>query len=221
MYRRVGWCGVLDRRPGVSPKLITAILILGLGVIVVRRRSVGIVLLAAQSLALSIGALDLASERSTEFLVASFVLLTKAVVLPALLFTVMRRTDESRLVTPAAGPLVRLTGAGAVALLTTVLVPPLGLGDRQTEQTAVALVLVGIAIVVGRRPAFFQLLGLIVAENGLSLLAVSVPDGLPHVIELGALFDLVLFVSVAAAFAHRIHSELGTGDTELLQALRD
>ena len=34
-------------------------------------------------------------------------------------------------------------GAGAVALLAVALVPPLGLGDPQTEQTAVALVLVG------------------------------------------------------------------------------
>jgi hydrogenase-4 membrane subunit HyfE len=81
-------------------------------------------------------------------------------------------------------------------------------------------VLVGIAIVVARRPVFFQLLGLIVAENGLSLLAVSVPGGLPYVIELGALFDLALVVTVAAAFTTRIHSELGTGDTELLRGLR-
>ena len=65
--------------------------------------------------------------------------------------------------------------------------------------------LVGIAIVVARRPAFMQMLGLLVAENGLSLLAVSVPGGLPYVIELGALFDLVLVVTVAAAFTQRIH----------------
>jgi hydrogenase-4 component E len=201
--------------------LVTAVLILGLGVIVVRRRSMAIVLLAAQSFALGLGALDLASERSDEFLIASFVLLVKAIVLPALLFELVRRTPKQRPVTPVAGPLARLAGAGAVALLATVLVPPLGLGDAQTEQTAVALVLVGIAIVVVRRPAFFQLLGLVVAENGLSLLAVSVPGGLPYVIELGALFDLALVVTVAAAFAHRIHRDRGTGDTDLLRALRD
>jgi hydrogenase-4 component E len=101
------------------------------------------------------------------------------------------------------------------------LVPRLGLSSAHTERTAVALLLVGVAIVVARRPALFQLLGLIVAENGLSLLAVSVPGGLSYVIELGALFDLVLVVTVAAAFAHRIHAELGTGDTELLRGLRD
>ena len=138
-----------------------------------------------------------------------------------LLLALMRVTRERRLVAPAAPALTRLAGAGAVALAAVVLVPPLGLDDPQTEQTAVALVLVGIAIVGARRPLLFQLLGLVVAENGLSLLAVSVPGGLPYVIELGALFDLALVVTVAAAFAQRIHGELGTGDTELLRILRD
>jgi hydrogenase-4 membrane subunit HyfE len=196
----------------MSTALVSLILALGFGVIVVRRRSIAIVLLGAQSLALSIGALELSSGRSDSFLVASFVLLSKAVVLPVLLYALMRRTREARLV---------VAGAGALALFAVVVVPPLGLGNTHTEHTAVALVLIGIAIVVARRPAFFQLLGLIVAENGLSLLAVSVPGGLSYVIELGALFDLALVVTVAAAFAQRIHSELGTGDTELLRALRD
>jgi hydrogenase-4 component E len=205
----------------VSSALVAAIFALGLSVIVVRRRSIAIALMGAQSLLLGIGALSLAPGRSSDFLVAGIVLLTKALVLPVLLYVVMRRTREPRMVAPAAGPLLRLAGAAAVALLAAVLVPPLGVGDAQTEQTSVALVLVGIAIVVARRPALFQLLGLIVAENGLSLLAVSVPGGLPYVIELGALFDLALVVTVAAAFVQRIHGELGTGDTELLRGLRD
>jgi len=205
----------------VSGALVTVILLCGLGVIVVRRRSAAIALVAAQSLALGAGALGLASGRSSDFLVASVVLLAKAVALPALLLVVMRRTREPRLVAPAAPALARLAGAGAVAFAAVALVPPLGLGDAHTEHTAVALVLVGIAIVVARRPAFLQLIGLIVAENGLSLLAVSVPGGLSYVVELGALFDLALVVTVALAFTQRIHLELGTGDTELLRGLRD
>ena len=105
------------------------------------------------------------------------------------------------------------------ALVTVILL--LGLGNSHTEHAAVALVLIGIAIVVARRPLLFQLLGLIVAENGLALLAVSVPGGLSYVVEIGALFDLAMVVTVAAAFAHRIHVELGTGDTERLGGLRD
>jgi hydrogenase-4 component E len=205
----------------MSDALVTAILALGLAVVVVRRRSVAIALVSAQSLLLGAGALELAGERGSDYLVASIVLAVKAIAIPVLLFAVLRRTREQRLVAPASGPLVRLAGAGALALLSVALVPPLGLGDPHTERTAVALVFVGAAIVVARRPALLQLVGLIVAENGLSLLAVSVPGGLPYVIELGALLDLVLVVTVAAAFTRRIHGELGTGDTELLRGLRD
>ncbi|HEX6024070.1 MAG TPA: NADH-quinone oxidoreductase subunit K [Solirubrobacter sp.] len=205
----------------MSTTLITIVLALGLGVAVVRRRSLAIALVAAQSLAIGVGALDLTPERSSEFLVAAIVLIVKAVALPALLFVVLRRTREPRLVAAAAGPLMRLAGAAAAALLAVVLLPPLGIGDERAEQTAVALVLVGISIVIARRPALLQLLGLIVAENGIALLAVSVPEGLPYVIELGALFDLALVVAVAAAFTRRIYEEFGTGDTELLRGLRD
>lgn len=205
----------------MSSALVVAIVGLGLGVIVVQRRTIGIALIAAQSLALGIGALGLASGRSHDFLVASIVLLAKAAVLPAVLLVVVGRIREPRLIAPAAPALVRLAAAGAVAFAAGWLVPPLGLGDARTEHAAVALVLVGIAIVVARRPAFMQVLGLIVAENGLSLLAVSVPGGLSYVVELGALLDLALVITVAMAFAQRIHGELGTGDTELLRGLRD
>lgn len=205
----------------MSDWLVGLIVALGMAVVVVRRRSVATALVAAQSLALGIGALTLASGRSSEFLVASLVLLTKAVVLPLLLVFALRRTRETRLVAPVAPALVRLAGAAAVALLAAALVPPLGLGNPRTEHAAVALVFVGVTIVVARRPAFMQVLGLIVAETGLSLLAVSVPGGLSYVIELGALFDLALVVTVALAFTQRIYLHLGTGDTELLRGLRD
>jgi hydrogenase-4 component E len=205
----------------MSVPLVTLVLVLGLGVVVVRRRSFAIALVAAQSAALGLGALELAGERSSEFLVASLVLVVKAVAVPALLVAVLRRTRERRLVAAAAGPLVRLAGAAAVALVAVALLPPLGTGGAHAEKTAVALVLVGVTVVIARRPALFQLLGLIVAENGISLLAISVPGGLPYVIELGALLDLGLVVVVAAAFTRRIHGEFGTGDTELLRGLRD
>jgi hydrogenase-4 component E len=204
----------------VNGVLVTAMLALGFAVIVVRRRSVAIAALAAQSLALGVIAAELAGGHSGEVVVAGL-LLGKAIVLPALLYLLIRRTPEAGLVAAAASAIVRLAAAGAVALCAVVLIPPLGLGAPHTEHTAFALVLVGITIVVLRRPILFQLIGLVVAENGLSLLAVSVPGGLSYVVEFGALFDLALIVTVAAAFAQRIHTDLGTGDTELLRGLRD
>jgi hydrogenase-4 component E len=72
-----------------------------------------------------------------------------------------------------------------------------------------------------RRPLLFQAIGLLVAENGIYLLALSAPGGMPFVVDLGVLFDLLLVVTVAIGFTHRIHGEFGTGDTEHLRGLRD
>jgi hydrogenase-4 component E len=205
----------------VSTALVDLIVALALGVIVARRRSVAIYLLAAQSLALGIGALSIADGRSGSELVAAIVLLGKALVLPVLLYALMRRTRETRPIVAANAPLIRLAAGGAIVLGAGWLTPRLGFGDVHAERAAVALVLVGIAIVVARRPVLFQLLGLIVAENGVSLLAVSAHGGISYVVELGALFDLAVVVAVAAAFATRIHDELGTSNTELLRRLHD
>ena len=205
----------------MSGPAIGALIALALGVIVVRRRSLATILVAAQSLLLGIGAITLAEGGGSEFVIAGLVLLVRAGTLPALFGIVRRRTPEQRLVAAAAPAALRLLIAVVVALAAAAWAPPLGLGDRAAEQGAVALVVLGIAIVVLRRPTLFQALGLLVAENGVYLLALSVSGGLPAVIELGVLFDLVVVLTVVAAFSHRIHREVGSGNTELLRGLRD
>lgn len=205
----------------MSPAAITALVVLGFAVMLVRRRSLATLLVSAQAMVLGVAALSLARGRPADFLVAAIILLVRAVALPALLTFTRRRTPEPYLVIPATTVLVRLVLAATVVLIAAASIPPLGLGDRPAEHAAVALLSLGIAIVIMRRPALLQVLGILVAENGIYLLAISVPGGLPFVIELGVLFDLVLVVTVAAAFTHKIHGEVGSGDTDLLRALRD
>jgi hydrogenase-4 component E len=200
---------------------IAALVVLGFGVMLVRRRSLATLLVAAQAMLLGVAALSLAGDRPTAFLIAAVILLTRAVALPALMVFTRRRTPEPYLVTPASTVVVRSLFASVVALVAVAAIGPLGLGDRAAEHGAIALLCLGIAIVVMRRPALLQVLGILVAENGVYLLAISVPGGIPAVIELGVLFDLVLVVTVAAAFTHKIHTEVGTGDTDLLRGLRD
>ena len=145
----------------------------------VRRRSLATLLVAAQALLLGVAALSLAGDRPAAFLVAGVILLVRAVALPALLAFTRRRTPEPDLVTPATTVVVRLLVATVVALVAVASIPPLGLGDPAAEHGAMALLCLGIAIVVMRRPALLQVLGILVAENGVYLLAISVPGGLP------------------------------------------
>ncbi len=204
----------------MSSATIVALVALGFGIMLVRRRSFAIWLLSAQSLLLGVAALTLAPPGSG-LLGAGVVLVVRALLLPALLSLTRRRTREPRPVTPATTVAVRLLVATAVSLAAVWSLPPLGVADLAAEHGAITLVSLGIAIVVMRRPALLQVLGILVAENGVYLLAVSVHGGIPLAIELGVVLDLALIVIVAAAFSEKIHGELGSGDTDLLRGLRD
>jgi hydrogenase-4 component E len=191
---------------------------LALGVVVVRRRSVAIALVAAQSLVLGVIALVDGLGESAALATAGVALLAKAVALPALLIWVVARTREPRLIVEERHALARAVAAAAVTLVLVELVPDVGLDG---QDGAVALLALGVSIAVLRRATIFQALGFLVAENGLYVAALAAPGGLPAVIEIGLVFDLVVVVAIAAMFSARIHEQLGTSDTGLLGELRD
>jgi hydrogenase-4 component E len=204
----------------IGEPLAVALTAAGLGVVVVRRRSVAIALVAAQSLVLGVVAIGDGLGESAALSAAGVALIAKAVALPALLLWVVRHTREPRLIVEERHALTRAVVAAAITLALVALVPEI-LPDRAAQRCAVALLALGIAIAVLRRAAIFQALGFLVAENGLYVAALVAPGGLPAVIELGLVFDLVVVVVVAAAFSAKIHEYLGTGDTSLLEELRD
>lgn len=193
---------------------------LAIVIVVARRRSTAIAIVTAQSLALAAGALAIAADRSSGFLVAAVILLVKAVVVGAGLTWSMRRTRERQPVADTLPAPVRLVITLALALLLAGLVPEFGL-PRDLGRATVMLVGVGAALVVLRRATLHQAIGLLVAENGISLAAVSAADGLPLVIELGFAFDILVLVAVVLVVHERIFGEFGVGDTRLLRTLRD
>ena len=205
----------------MSAALVWALVGAGLLMLVVRRRSAAVALVTAQSLAVAAGSLALAPGRSGEFLVASLALAGRAVALAALLGVAVVRTREVRPVRDDAPAILRFGGGVALVLAMIALLPPLGLETSAAEQGAVALVALGIALVVSRRATLFQVLGLLVAENGIAVAAASVSGGLPILIELGTAFDLILLVAVATVFHERIFGAFGTTDTAALEGLHD
>ncbi len=205
----------------MSPAALSALVALGFAIIVVRRRSAGVVLVAVQSLLLGVLALAEASGASSSLWLPAGILLVRGLALPALLGLAITRTREPRRLASERFALPRLTLAVAVTLAAVALVPTFGLQEPGAEHAAVALVVLGIVIAAARRPVIFQAIGFLVAENGIYVAGLSVHGGMPVIIELGLLFDLVVAVGVAAAFGARIHDEFGTGDTSVLRSLRD
>jgi len=205
----------------VSPGALGAVILLGFATVAVRRRSAGIAVVAVQSLLLGSVALGAALDEHHNVPLAVVLLVTRGVVLPALLLGVVRGTREAAPIAAERVALRRMLIAvavvGAVALLT----PPFGLESQGAERIAVGLLVLGVVIATVRRAVVFQALGFLVAENGVLVAGLASPAGLPGTIELALLFDLVAVLTVAAAFGTKIHEHLGTSDTELLRELHD
>ena len=83
-----------------------------------------------------------------------------------------------------------------------------------------ALVAFGLVVAATRRATLFQILGVVLIENGLVLAALQLPQT-SMLIEVGVAFDLTLIALVGGVFHHRIFAEFGAGDTDALRSLRD
>lgn len=191
---------------------------LGLLVVVVRRRSLAVAIVTLQALLLAAKALEDASTRGE--VAAGIALGVRAGALAALFGFVVSRTREPRPVRAGTAPLVRAGASVAFALALIWLVPQLGLGSRNLERAVLALVAFGLVTAATRRATLFQVIGIVLVENGLALAALGLSGG-SALIEFGVAFDLMLVTLVAVVFHERIFAEFGAGDTAALRTLRD
>jgi hydrogenase-4 membrane subunit HyfE len=192
---------------------------LGLAVVVVRRRSVAVGLVTVQALLLA--GVAAAEAASTDDAAAALALGVRGVALAALFGAIVSRTREARAVRAGVEPFARAGLAILLALAFIWLIPPIGLDSAQSERAMLALVAFGAVVVATRRATIHQLLGIVMVENGLVLGAIELPGGASLAIELGVALDLTLIALVAVVFHERIFAEFGSGDTAVLESLRD
>ena len=203
----------------MSGGLVWLVVALGIGVVVVRRRTVAVGFVTLQALVLAVSALDSPTGGKAG---AAAVLAIRAVALAALLLLVVSRTREPRPIRAKVAPFARAGLAVGFALALTWLVPTIGLASRNGERGVLALVAFGIATVATRHATLFHILGIVLVENGLALAALQLRGSSSSVaIELGVGFDLTLIALVAVVFHERIFAEFGAGDSAALRSLRD
>jgi len=85
---------------------------------------------------------------------------------------------------------------------------------------AISLFLIGFFMMVNRRKALTQVLALLSLENGLFLAAISLTYGMPLVVELGVLFDVLVAVMVLGILIYRIRESFESMDVSRLRRLR-
>ncbi len=163
------------------------------------------------------------------YIVAALTLVFKAIFLPLVLERLVQRIEIRQEIEPFVNVPISVIVSGLLTLLAYVVAEsfhrpeettgPASLGHN-TLAVAIALFLIGFFMMVNRRKALTQVLGLLCLENGLFLAAISLTYGMPLLIELGITFDLLVAVMVLGILVYRIRETFDSMDVSKLSRLR-
>ncbi|WP_148701067.1 NADH-quinone oxidoreductase subunit K [Candidatus Nitrososphaera evergladensis] len=163
------------------------------------------------------------------YVAAALTLVIKAIIIPKVLLRVTKKIkDEFKIET---NPYVSLRlsvliSALLVALsyaLTQQMFPASSL-DRVTMMylpVSISLFFIGLFVMVSRRMALNQVVGLLIIENGLFLFTTALTHGVSLIIEIGIFVDILIGIIISAILIFRISRTFDTLDIGSLEKLRD
>jgi hydrogenase-4 component E len=219
---------VSDARFAQLLDLATGLVLVCAFVVLWRRGLVAIVrALGVQGAALAAVAVLLGiHERDAEVIaVAGLVLALKAVVVPTVLGRIVRGSDEAREVEPLINVAASLLGGAALTLVAYATTRDIVALDPAPETRAipigVAVALLGFFVLATRRKAVTQIVGFLLVDNGIALVAFLATAGVPLVVELGVALDVLLAVLILWVLAARMRRAFGAMDLDALRELRD
>lgn len=86
---------------------------------------------------------------------------------------------------------------------------------------ALANSLLALALIIFRRKAISQVIGLLVLENSIFLLSATLTSGFPWLIELGMGFDVLIGFMIFSLFLLRIRTTYGSLQIQYLEKLKE
>ena len=196
--------------------------------VVLWRRSLSAIVRALCVQGVSLGvALVLGLHRRDAVLVTVGVLViaAKGAVIPTLLKRVLANDPLSRETSPLVNVPASLLGAGALTFLaygaTRPVVALVATSAGRLIPLGVATLLIGFFSMVVRRKAASQIVGLLLVDNGIALVAFLATAGVPLLVELGASLDVLLVVVVLRVLAVQLWSRFSVLDLDQLRELHD
>ena len=208
---------------------VAASLVIVCAVVTLWRRSLSAIVgaLAAQGVALGAVALLLGLSQHEGALVgvAVLILAGKGVLIPVLLRRVLAGDPAGRESSPLVNVPASLLGATALTFLAySAARPVVDLVATPTGRLiplGLATTLIGFFSMVIRRKAASQIVGLLLVDNGIALVAFLATAGVPLLIELGASLDVLFVVVVLRVLAAQIMTRFGVSDLDELRELHD
>ncbi len=158
------------------------------------------------------------------YVVAAAFFALKVVVIPRYLERLAKRVGAERESQPYVNVTSSLVIAGLLILLAYAVMRPLVLASdlptRGGLPLAAGLVFVGLFVLISRKKALTQIVGFLVLENGIALLAVLGTFGIPLIVEMGVFLDAMMGFLVMQVFVYHIHGTFESIDVEQLNQLR-
>ena len=161
------------------------------------------------------------------YLAAGLTLLIKAVIIPKILLritgklTLEVRTEISPYISIRASVLI----SAMLVALSYFLTQQISIKTDSIVSTflpvSVSLFLIGLFVMVVRKKALSQVVGLLILENGLFLFATALTHGLSLVIEIGIFVDILVGIIISAILMSRINYTFDSLSVENLESLRD
>jgi hydrogenase-4 component E len=207
---------------------LSASVALLLGIALLWRRSLGAYIKAFrwQSLTLSVAfaLIGYFGHDSELYVVAAVLLALKAIIIPWYLNRLQARVGAEREAQPYVNIATSLIVAGLLVMLAYAITRPLvmvsKLPTRGAIPLAVGLIFVGLFVIVSRRKALTQIVGFLVLENGISLLAALCTYGIPLIVELGVFLDVLMGYLVMQIIVYQIRDTFESIDVEQLNQLK-
>lgn len=211
---------------GLTTALAVLMLVIEFGMLQATLLRAQIRLYAAQSVVISVLAVVVAFARGVPELygLAAFSVLFKVIAVPLVMLRLLRRTNPEIAGSRALGVASMVLLAVAVAAFGFFASARFQLDSpvlpAATLAVAVAIILVSFVLMIVRRDVASQAIGFFALENGVSLASLVVAAGLPLILEVAFLFDLLVAVVVFGVLIRVHHEQSESLSTEALTELR-
>jgi len=176
---------------------------------------------AAQSLLIAVAGAVLATSTGNRdlWVIAGITLTVKATLLPWVLHWVVQRMNVRREVEPVIPIAATLVLAVVIVVASFQLSASLGSVRQAITGNAlpvgIALTLTGVLVMATRKTALTQMVGLFASENGIFFTAMSVTEGMPLIIEIGVILDVILAALVMTIMVLRVRSTVDADIADL------
>ena len=211
---------------------ISAAAILVTAFLVVSSRSLVfyIRLFALQSFLLGVVALlVVVGYGETHILIAAVLTIAiKAIAIPVVLSRVIERIHVRKEVDFSINIPASLLLCGAMVILADSVAHSILSAQRadapvvsRVLSVSIAMMLIGLFIMMTRKKAITQIVGLLTMENGVFLSGLSITYGMPLIVEVGIFFDILVAVLILGVFIFRINKTFESISIDSLRSLRE